>query len=68
MSMPRRPYLTTRAHKVFASAHDLAERLGHDDVTPVHIALGLVREGRSLAIAALFNHGVPLDVLDNGGI
>lgn len=64
MSMPRRPYVTTRTHEVFAIAHDLAERLGHDDVTPVHIALGLIREGRSVAVGALFNRGVPLDVLD----
>lgn len=64
MRMPSRPYLTTRAHKVFAMAHDLADQLGHDDVTPVHIALGVVREGQNVAVAALFYLGVPLDVLE----
>src|SRR5688572_23919993 len=64
MSMPRRPYVTTRTHEVFAIAHDLAERLGHDDVTPVHIALGLIREGRSVAAAAILSRGVQLDVLE----
>jgi len=63
-SMPRRPYVTTRTHEVFAIAHDLAEHLGHDDVTPVHIALGLLREGRSIAAAILHGRGVPLDVVE----
>ncbi len=63
MSMPRRGWLTDNAHEVFASAHDLADQLGHDDVTPVHIALGLVR-ARRVAASALFNLGVPLDVLE----
>ena len=60
--LPRRPYVTTRAHEVVEHALDLAEQLGHDDVTPVHVALGLVREGRSVA-AQLLNEAVPLDVL-----
>ena len=64
MLMPRRPYVTTRTHEVFALAHDLADQLGHDDVTPVHIALGLVRKGPNVAIGALFNRGVPLDALE----
>jgi ATP-dependent Clp protease ATP-binding subunit ClpC len=63
-SMPRRPYVTTRTHEVFAIAHDLAERLGHEDVTPVHLAVGLIREGRSIAAAILHGRGVPLDVLE----
>ena len=60
-TMPTRPYLTTRTHKVFAIAHDLADGLGHDDVTPVHVSLGLLREGMSIAILVLHNRGVPLD-------
>ena len=44
MSLPRRPFVTNRTHLVFGHAFDLAERLGHDDVTPVHVALGLIRE------------------------
>jgi ATP-dependent Clp protease ATP-binding subunit ClpC len=63
MSMPRRPYLTTRAHEVFALAHDLADRLGHAEPTPTHLALGLLAEGRSVAVAALQVRAVPLEVL-----
>ena len=63
MSMPPRPYLTEGAHKVFAFAHNLADEMGHDDVTPVHFALGLVR-ARLVAATALFNLGVPLDTLE----
>lgn len=64
MSMlPRRPYVTTRTHKVFAIAHDLADRLGHGDVTPTHLTLGLISEGRSIA-AAILHARVPLDVLE----
>ncbi len=62
--MPRRPWLTTRASEVFALAHDLVDELGHDDVTPVHMALGLVRKGPNVAVGALFNRGVPLDVFE----
>lgn len=64
MSMARRPYVTTRTLEVFALAHDLAERLGHDDVTPVHVALSLLREGRSAAVQLLVGRGVALDVLE----
>src|SRR5712691_6419712 len=63
MSMPRRPFLTTRAHQVFSLAHDLADRLGHDAVTPAHIVLGMLQEGRNVAIGALMNRHVPLDAL-----
>jgi ATP-dependent Clp protease ATP-binding subunit ClpC len=62
-SLPRRPYVTTRTHEVFALALRRAERLGHDDVTAVHIALGLFDEGQNLALAALHFRGVPLDVV-----
>jgi ATP-dependent Clp protease ATP-binding subunit ClpA len=62
-SLPRRPYITTRTHEVFALALRRAEGFGHDDVTAVHIALGLLDEGQNLALAALHFRGVPLDVL-----
>lgn len=38
MTMPVIPYLTSRARTALSLAQDLADRLGHDDVTPVHIA------------------------------
>lgn len=64
MSMPMRPNLTTHAHDVFASAHDLADRLGHDDVTPVHVAISVVREIPNVGAGALFNLGVSPEVLE----
>jgi hypothetical protein len=44
-TLPRRPYVTTRALVVFALALRLAERLGHEDVTDIHIVLGMLQEG-----------------------
>jgi ATP-dependent Clp protease ATP-binding subunit ClpA len=64
MAMPSRPYLTTRASTVLSLAHDLADRLGHDDVTPVHVALGLLQEGHGIGVYALHSLGVPLDTLE----
>ena len=61
MSMHRRALLTSRAHDAFSHAHDLADRLGHDELTSTHIALGVLREGRNPAVGALFNLGVPLE-------
>jgi ClpA/ClpB-like protein len=42
---------------LFALAHDIADRLGHGDATLVHIALGALRERRSVAVRALFQSG-----------
>ena len=65
MSLPVRPYLTTRARAVFSFAHDLADRLGHDDVTPVHVTIGLLNEGRKIAgQLILYGRGLPRDVLE----
>ena len=65
MLMPVRPYVTTRTREVFALAHDLADRLGHDEVTPVHVTLGLIREGMNIAAQILlYGRGVPRDVLE----
>ena len=61
--MPRLPYLTTRAHNVFALGHDIADRLGHDDVTAVHVAIAVVRQN-GVAVGALHNLGIPLEVLE----
>jgi ATP-dependent Clp protease ATP-binding subunit ClpA len=49
---------------VFAYALRRAERLGHEDATDVHIALGMIQEGRSVAAAILHHRGVPFDVLE----
>jgi ATP-dependent Clp protease ATP-binding subunit ClpA len=65
MSLPVRPFLTTRARAVFSFAHDLADRLGHDDVTPVHVTIGLLNEGRNIAgQLILYGRGLPRDVLE----
>jgi ATP-dependent Clp protease ATP-binding subunit ClpC len=53
-----------RTHDVFAIAHDLADRHGRTEVTPLHMLLAMLREGRSPAIVALHNLGVPLDTLE----
>lgn len=63
MLMPRRGYLTTRAHEVLELAHDLADRRGDADLTPTHVALGLLREGRGIPVHVLSARGVPLDML-----
>jgi ATP-dependent Clp protease ATP-binding subunit ClpC len=63
-SMPRLPYLTTRAHKAFAFAHDLADRLGHDSVTPMHLGVAILRQ-QGLPFAALHRLNVPVDLLEH---
>ena len=45
MKMPRRPYLTTRAHEAFSLAFDLASQHGQSEVTPTHLTLGILRDG-----------------------
>ena len=57
--MPMRSGVTMRTHDAFAIAHEMAARLGHAEVTPVHVLLAILREGRSPAVVALFNLGVP---------
>ena len=62
MSMPVRAYVTDRTSDAFARAHILAERLGHQDVTPVHVTLGIIDEGRNVgAILLLYSCRVHRD-------
>ncbi|MDP1860216.1 MAG: Clp protease N-terminal domain-containing protein [Gemmatimonadaceae bacterium] len=63
MKMPWPPNLTERAREVFARAHDLADRRGDADLTPAHLALGLLEEGQNVAVYVLSARGVPLDAL-----
>ena len=63
MAMRQRPYLTSRAHEAFALAHDLADRRGDEELTPAHVALGLLQEGRSIAVHVLLDRGVPLEAV-----
>lgn len=62
MRLPRRGAITTRTLDVFEYAFDLAEDLGHDDVSPLHVAIGLIREGEGIA-AAVLGSAASLDVL-----
>ncbi len=61
--MPTVPYLTTRAHKAFALAHDIADRLDHE-VSPVHLTIAILRHN-GVPAGALYNLRVPLDELEN---
>lgn len=63
MKMPRRPYLTTRAHEAFLLAFDVASEHGQEEVTPAHVTLGILREGRGVAVGILHQRGVPLDAV-----
>lgn len=56
--------VTDRTRKVLGIAHDFAAHLGHEAVLPEHIAIGLLREGEGVAVAALLNRNVPIDTLE----
>lgn len=64
MTLPRRPYLTTRAHEAFSHAHDYAHGRGESDITPTHLLIGVLREGRNLAVDALLERGLNLSELE----
>jgi ATP-dependent Clp protease ATP-binding subunit ClpC len=55
--------LSERARVVVRRARASAARLGHDAVTPLHLALGLLEEGRGVAAAVLERRGITLDDL-----
>ena len=63
MAMIRRHTVTTRTHDVFARAHDLADTLGHDELSHAHVMLGLLGERMNIA-AQLLCSRVPHDVLE----
>lgn len=55
--------LTTRTRIALAIARGIGASRGDDELTPTHIALGLLREGENPAVAALWHAGVPLPAL-----
>ena len=55
--------LTSRTRVALAIARGIAASLGHSDLTPGHIALGLLREGQNPAVAALDHAGADLRLL-----
>ena len=63
MVIPSHPGLTTRAREVIALAHALADQRGDADLTPSHVALGLLEEGENVAVYVLSERGIPLDAL-----
>lgn len=54
---------TQRVRAILHLAHDEAGRRGHEEVTPMHLAWGMVTEGESVAAAVLANLGVDLSRL-----
>jgi ATP-dependent Clp protease ATP-binding subunit ClpC len=56
------PY-SSRTRVALAIARAIAAGRGDPDVTPIHIALGLLREGDNAAVAVLQHRGVPLHSL-----
>jgi ATP-dependent Clp protease ATP-binding subunit ClpC len=63
MSMVRRSFVTSRTHEVFAIAHDLADTLGHDELSPLHVMIALLREEKNVA-AQLVCTRVPRSVIE----
>jgi ATP-dependent Clp protease ATP-binding subunit ClpC len=56
--------LTERAQRVInVLAQEEAKKLNHDKLMPEHILLGFIREGEGVAIKALVNLGIDLNVL-----
>jgi len=56
--------LTERAQRVInILAQEEAKKLNHDKLLPEHILLGLIREGEGVAVKALINLGVDLNML-----
>ena len=49
---------TERVRKILSFAHAEAERRGHAEMTPTHIALGLIEEGQGVACAVLANYQI----------
>jgi ATP-dependent Clp protease ATP-binding subunit ClpC len=58
------PY-SSRARVVLAIARAIAAGRGDTDLTPIHIALGLLREGENAAVAVLQHRAVSLRDLRN---
>lgn len=56
--------LTERAQRVInVLAQEEAKKLNHDKLLPEHILLGFIREGEGVAIKALINLGIDLNML-----
>src|SRR5574341_851572 len=63
MAEPSTLPLTNRTRIVLGIARGIAAHLGSDDLSPAHVALGLLREGENPAVALLWRAGVALQVV-----
>lgn len=63
MREARIPPYSSRARVALAIARALAAGRGDPDVTAIHVALGLLREGENAAVAALHHAGVALHAI-----
>jgi ATP-dependent Clp protease ATP-binding subunit ClpA len=54
---------TSRTYVALSIARGIAAGCGHADITPAHIALGILREGENAAVAALQFAGVGIPKL-----
>jgi hypothetical protein len=54
---------TDRAAASISMAQQEARRLGHDQLDPEHLLLGLIRQGEGVAVTALERLGISLDAL-----
>jgi ATP-dependent Clp protease ATP-binding subunit ClpC len=60
----RYPNFTERNYKVLSLAQDIAKVRGDGAIAPLHVALGLLREGQGVAATVLHNHGIALETLE----
>ena len=61
--MSRPSPFSSRARVSLAIARALAAGRGERDLAPLHVALGLLREGENAALAVLHHHGLDLSAL-----
>jgi ATP-dependent Clp protease ATP-binding subunit ClpC len=60
---PKVPNLTERTRRILELAQDAANERGDRSISPLHVALGLIREGEGVATTAMLLHGVVIDRL-----
>ena len=55
---------TPRTKKIFELALEIANELGHNYIGTEHLLLGILREGKGVAVLALKNLGIDITVLE----
>ncbi|MDD7363792.1 MAG: ATP-dependent Clp protease ATP-binding subunit [Peptoniphilus sp.] len=55
---------TPRTKKIFELAQEIANELGHNYIGTEHLLLGILREGKGVAVLALKNLGIDTGVLE----